>query len=336
LSELFHCPFNYSLPTPPACPRDRKKRTMKSENYYSERDILNHLKQQQQQSVGAPSAKLISSTTPCGNNSSSSNPFASQSSSSPASVCLSMMPGMMITETGSSYVSPSAYLPLSHHHVTSGTGGNPLRRLSIPDEDEEEDELEMDNEEEEEAIGSSSEKGPARKGPGSSSRLSSTGSGSIMNNTVNTSTGGGGSAGGRRQEKPPYSYIALIVMAIQSSPTKRLTLSEIYQFLQQRFSFFRGSYQGWKNSVRHNLSLNECFIKLPKGLGRPGKGETKFSSHFRFNESIINFLWISYTIIIIGWQASFLRENRRFSPDSRIRNLRCGSCAAGEGINFII
>ncbi|XP_077302510.1 forkhead box protein F1-B-like [Arctopsyche grandis] len=79
-------------------------------------------------------------------------------------------------------------------------------------------------------------------------------------------------SGARRQEKPPYSYIALIVMAIQHSPTKRLTLSEIYSFLQQRFAFFRGSYQGWKNSVRHNLSLNDCFIKLPKGLGRPGKG----------------------------------------------------------------
>lgn len=71
--------------------------------------------------------------------------------------------------------------------------------------------------------------------------------------------------GARRQEKPPYSYIALIVMAIQNSPTKRLTLSEIYTYLQQRFPFFRGAYQGWKNSVRHNLSLNECFIKLPKG-----------------------------------------------------------------------
>lgn len=73
-------------------------------------------------------------------------------------------------------------------------------------------------------------------------------------------------SGGRRQEKPPYSYIALIVMAIQSTPTKRCTLSEIYTYLQQRWSFFRGNYQGWKNSVRHNLSLNECFIKLPKGM----------------------------------------------------------------------
>ncbi|NP_001158437.1 forkhead box F1 [Saccoglossus kowalevskii] len=96
-----------------------------------------------------------------------------------------------------------------------------------------------------------------------------------------------GSAGVRRHEKPPYSYIALIVMAIQSSPTKRLTLSEIYQFLMNRFPFFRGPYQGWKNSVRHNLSLNECFIKLPKGLGRPGKGHywtIDPASEFMFEE----------------------------------------------------
>ncbi|CAF0753724.1 unnamed protein product [Adineta steineri] len=76
----------------------------------------------------------------------------------------------------------------------------------------------------------------------------------------------------RRAEKPPYSYIALIVMAINSTPTKKMTLSEIYAFLQQSFPFFRSTYMGWKNSVRHNLSLNECFIKLPKAMGRAGKG----------------------------------------------------------------
>lgn len=91
----------------------------------------------------------------------------------------------------------------------------------------------------------------------------------------------------RRQEKPPYSYIALIVMAIQNSPIKKLTLSEIYSYLQQKFPFFRGPYQGWKNSVRHNLSLNECFVKLPKGLGRPGKGHywtIDPASEFMFEE----------------------------------------------------
>uniref|UniRef100_A0A6P6YJL9 Forkhead box protein F1-B-like n=1 Tax=Dermatophagoides pteronyssinus TaxID=6956 RepID=A0A6P6YJL9_DERPT len=91
----------------------------------------------------------------------------------------------------------------------------------------------------------------------------------------------------RRAEKPPYSYIALIVMAIQQSQTKRMTLSEIYHYLQQKFSFFRGTYQGWKNSVRHNLSLNECFIKLPKNIGRPGKGHywtIDPASEFMFEE----------------------------------------------------
>ena len=71
------------------------------------------------------------------------------------------------------------------------------------------------------------------------------------------------------QPKPPHSYIALISTAILSSPQKKLTLTEINKYLVDNYEFFRGSYQGWKNSVRHNLSFNKCFVKILKDPSRP-------------------------------------------------------------------
>ncbi|KAL5106511.1 Forkhead box protein I1 [Taenia crassiceps] len=72
------------------------------------------------------------------------------------------------------------------------------------------------------------------------------------------------------EPKPNFSYIGLIAKAILSSKERRMVLSEIYEWIQVNYAYFRSRGPGWRNSIRHNLSLNDCFIKV--GRSSNGKG----------------------------------------------------------------
>ncbi|XP_035796988.2 forkhead box protein N1 isoform X2 [Amphiprion ocellaris] len=67
--------------------------------------------------------------------------------------------------------------------------------------------------------------------------------------------------------KPIYSYSILIFMALKNSKTGSLPVSEIYSFMTEHFPYFKTAPDGWKNSVRHNLSLNKCFEKVENKNG---------------------------------------------------------------------
>ncbi|XP_005923588.1 forkhead box protein M1 isoform X4 [Haplochromis burtoni] len=63
-------------------------------------------------------------------------------------------------------------------------------------------------------------------------------------------------------ERPPYSYMAMIQFAINSRKNRRMTLNEIYMWIENNFPYYRDvAKPGWKNSIRHNLSVHDLFIR---------------------------------------------------------------------------
>ncbi|XP_011297156.1 uncharacterized protein [Fopius arisanus] len=69
-------------------------------------------------------------------------------------------------------------------------------------------------------------------------------------------------------KKPPFTYTELIEHALQERG--ELTVSAIYQWISEHFPYYKSNDDRWKNSVRHNLSINPHFrkgSKAPHGAG---------------------------------------------------------------------
>nr|XP_005907275.1 PREDICTED: forkhead box protein M1 isoform X3 [Bos mutus] len=70
-------------------------------------------------------------------------------------------------------------------------------------------------------------------------------------------------------ERPPYSYMAMIQFAINSTERKRMTLKDIYSWIEDHFPYFKHiAKPGWKNSIRHNLSLHDMFVRETSANGK--------------------------------------------------------------------
>uniref|UniRef100_A0A8C9GF13 Forkhead box I3 n=1 Tax=Piliocolobus tephrosceles TaxID=591936 RepID=A0A8C9GF13_9PRIM len=118
--------------------------------------------------------------------------------------------------------------------------------------------------------------------------------------------------------RPPYSYSALIAMAIQSAPERKLTLSHIYQFVADSFPFYQRSKAGWQNSIRHNLSLNDCFKKVPRDEDDPGKG---------------NYWTLDPNCEKMFDNGNFRRKRKRRSEASNGSTVAAGTSKSEEGLS---
>lgn len=86
------------------------------------------------------------------------------------------------------------------------------------------------------------------------------------------SSSGMSPSSGNDSEKPRMSYAQLIAEGLVNAPDGMLTLSEIYNAISARHPYYKMEARNWQNSIRHNLTLNKSFTKVPRMSSSEGRG----------------------------------------------------------------
>lgn len=94
----------------------------------------------------------------------------------------------------------------------------------------------------------------------------------ITNNSISNSYANVNSPSNKIYPKPSFSYSCLIAMAMRNCDTGHLPVNDIYEFIVENFPYYKTARDGWKNSIRHNLSLNKCFRKIENPISGSKKG----------------------------------------------------------------
>ena len=87
---------------------------------------------------------------------------------------------------------------------------------------------------------------------------------------------------GHTASKPDVSYIEMIANALMEN-NNSVVLGDIYTHIMDTYPYYKHTTNSWKTSIRHNLSVNECFVK-----GKRSKNGYFWSVHASCIESFKN------------------------------------------------
>ncbi|XP_066998796.1 uncharacterized protein [Anabrus simplex] len=115
-------------------------------------------------------------------------------------------------------------------------------------------------------------------------------------------------------KKPPFTYTELIEQALHERG--ELTVSGIYSWISERFPFYKANDDRWKNSVRHNLSINPHFRKGSKAhqgaghLWRVANKDAQSRYSVRKQQRITQFISDMVTLDELQAATASIEENK--------------------------